>query len=260
MQSKRGKILSLKMILFEMRNTTGNPYVHIFGVIFPIFLVVIFSHMLTAEITDSTMLSMALTSLFLGMGPIIPMATVLMGYGASKAQEEEKGIPQRMELFGIKPRESLCNRAASEAIFMVLAFSIYFVFGFLFLDIKTPVASGVILYIVCILLLGIIFFCIAHAIATIFKKFGIVYCISMSLYFVIMVFSGMMGINYDSMSGGMQAVAKLLPTTYINKDFYAVWMGESYNFVPMVQSYLLFAAVAGILTFVTVKRGARNLH
>lgn len=260
MQNKRGKILSLQMISFELRNTTGNPYVHIFGVAFPMLLVCIISRAIASEITDATILSMVVTSLFLGIGAIIPMATVLMGYGVSRAQELEKGIPQRMELFGIKAQVSLCNRAVSEGIFILFAFTLYFIFGYLFMDIKAPTVTGALLYVVCILVLSIILFCLAHAIATIFKKFGVTYCITMLLYFAIMIFSGMMGISYDSMPSSMQAVAKLLPTMYINNDFYTVWTGESYNFMPMVQSYLFLAAVAGILLFVAVKRTARKLH
>ena len=33
---KKGKLISPQMILFEFRNTIGNPYVHIFGVGMPI--------------------------------------------------------------------------------------------------------------------------------------------------------------------------------------------------------------------------------
>ncbi len=260
MQNKKRKLISLQMIQFELRKTIGNPYVHIFGVGFPILLVNIIAHSIATEITDEAMLSMIITTLFLGIGTIIPLATVLMGYGVSRAQELEKGIPQRMELFGIKTRTALCNRVVAEGIFMIFAFCIYFGVGYLCLDLEVPVVSGVLLYIVCILALSGIVFCLAYAIATIFKKFGVTYCITMLIYFAIMIFSGMMGISYDSMSGGMQAVAKLLPTTYINNDFYTVWVGESYNFVPMVQSYLFFAAVAGIMLFIAIKRTARKLH
>lgn len=260
MQNKSRKLLSLQMILFELRNTTGNPYVHIFGIGMPILLVYVISRVLISEITDAAIISTAVTSIFLGIGSIIPMATVLIGYSASSAQEIEKGIPQRMELFGIKTVVLLCNRAVSEGIFMLFAFVIYFTFGYIFMDIKAPTVSGALFYAACILVLSVIMFCLAHSLATIFKKFGITYCISMMLYFAIIIFSGMMGISYDNMTEGMQAVAKLLPTTYINKDFYTVWAGESYNFVPMVQSYLFLAAAVGILLFVAIKRTARKLH
>ena len=75
-----------------------------------------------------------------------------------------------------------------------------------------------------------------------------------------MILGGMMGISYDKMPGVMQLFARMLPVTYINRDFYTVWKGESYNFMPMIQSFLLLGAITGILLFVTVKRGERKLH
>lgn len=260
MQNKKRKLISLQMIQFELRNTIGNPYVHIFGIGLPMLLVYVISRVLVSEIPDASILSMAITSLFLGIGAIIPLATVLIGYSASRAQELEKGIPQRMELFGIKAKESVCNKAVSEIVFMIFAFMVYFVFGYVCMGIKAPTVSGALLYAVCILALSVIMFCMAHAIATIFKKFGITYCITMLLYFAMLLFSGMMGVTYENMSEGMQKIAGLLPTTYINNDFYTVWAGESYNFMPMVQAYLFLAATAGILLFVSLKRTARKLH
>lgn len=169
---KKRKLFSLQMLTFEFRNTIGNPYVHIFGVGMPILMLFVISRAVTAELNEPAILSSVVTSLFLGIGAIIPMATVLMGYGVSHAQEMEKGIPQRMELFGIPERITLCNRAVSEGIFMLIAFGIYFAVAFLFMDVTKPTISGISLYMGCILILSIILFCLAHAIATILQKFG----------------------------------------------------------------------------------------
>lgn len=256
---KKRKLFSRQMLAFEFRNTIGNPYIHIFGVGLPILMLYVISRSVTAELNEPEILSMVVTSLFLGVGAIIPMATVLMGYGVSHAQELEKGIPQRMELFGIPERITMCNRVVAEGIFMVIAFGIYFAAAFLFIDVEAPVISGISLYMVCILILSIILFCLAHAISTLVQKFGLTYCITMLLYFVFMIFGGMMGITYDNMPGGMQQIAKLLPITYINRDFYTVWSGESYNFVPMLQSYLFLAAAAGILLFLAGRKRSRKL-
>lgn len=258
--SKNKKLISGQMLLFEFRNTIGNPYVHIFGVGMPVLMMIIITRAVAGEMPDGPMLSEAMTSVFLGIGALIPMATIFMGYGVSHAQELEKGIPQRLELFGIKISATLCNRILSEFIFMVIAFVIYFVAGYGFVGVETPRVSGAVLYMVCILLFSVILFCLAHAIASLLKKFGATYCVTMILYFVQMILGGMMGISYDNMPSPMQVAAKLLPVTYINRDFYTVWKGKHYDFVPMVQSYLLMGAVAGILLFVTRRRERRELH
>lgn len=260
MQKDGGKILSLQMLGFEFRKTIGNPYVHIFGVGMPILMMVVIIRAVIGEAVDESMLEATETSVFLGIGALIPMATIFMGYGISNAQELEKGIPQRMELFGIRTGVSLCHRIFSEAIFMLLAFILYFMAGYGMADLKVPEPTGAVLYMVCILGFSVILFCFAHAISSLLKKFALTYCVTMLLYFLFMILGGMMGISYDNMPSGLQLLARLLPVTYINRDFYTVWCGESYNFVPMLQSYLLMAALAGILMFFVVKRTARKLH
>lgn len=259
-EQKGGRLVSLQMLAFEFRKTIGNPYVHIFGVGMPVLMMIIITRAVGAEIAEGEILSSVVTTVFLGIGSLIPMATIFMGYGVSNAQEIEKGIPLRMELFGIRTGVSLCNRILSELIFMVIAFVIYFVVGYVAVDLKAPKASGAVLYGICILGFSVILFCLSHAISSMLKKFGLTYCVTMLLYFGLMILGGMMGISYDNMPSALQMVAKFLPVTYINRDFYTVWRGESYNFMPMLQSYLLMAAVAGILMFISIRRSSRKLH
>lgn len=256
----RRKLFSKRMLIFEFRNVIGNPYVHIFGVGMPVLMMVIITRAVLGEIADAEVMASVTTSVFLGIGAMIPMATIFMGYGIAHAQELEKGIPQRMELFGIAVRVSLFNRILSEVIFMALAFLVYFAVGYAVVGVKSPTAVGVLMYAVCILALSILLFCLAHAIASMLRKFSLTYCVTMLIYFAMMILGGMMGISFDNMPLVMQAVAKLLPVTYINRDFASIWAGESYNYMPMLQSYLLLGAVAGILLFITVKRDSRKLH
>ena len=65
-----------------------------------------------------------------------------------------------------------------------------------------------------------------------------------------------MGISYEDLQKGAQLVAKMLPVMYINHDFYKVWIGEAYEFMPLIQSFLFFGAMAGILLFIAWKRSA----
>lgn len=257
-QVKRKKI-SPSLLLFEFRNVAGNPYVHIFGIGLPMLMSIIISKMLASQIPDAGILSTEVTAAVLGIGAMIPLAMILIGYAATYSQELEKGIPQRLELFGIDPGKSIISRIIAELVLQVCAFVIYFAVAVLVLGIKAPTVQGVIWYIVCIGVLGIISFGLAHAVSLIFKKFGIVYCITMMLYFCIMIASGMMGISYDMLPSGVQAVSRLLPTTYITRDFADIWLGKGYNFMPMLQAYLFTGALAGILLLFSLKRNARKV-
>ena len=238
------KTVSFQMLGFEFRKVIGNPYVHIFGVGMPVLMMIIITRAVMSQVAGRAMLEEANTSVFLGIGALIPMATIFMG----------------STLFGIRAGVSICNRILSEIIFMILAFLVYFGVGYAAVDLKAPTLSGGLLYLVCIFSFSVILFCLSHAISSLLRKFSLTYCVTMLLYFGMMVLSGMMGISYDNMPLAVQTVAKLLPVTYINRDFYIVWKGESYNFVPMLQSYLLMAAIAGIAIVFTIKRTERKLH
>lgn len=257
MSEKKRKTITCSMILYELRNVTGNPFVHIFGIGMPVLMSILITRVAVSEVSDPSMIKMISTSIFLGIGALIPMATILMGYSVVQAQDLEKGIPQRLQLFGIKSSVTVVNRAISELIFMAVAFVIYFLVGIFSLELNTPVVSGVLLYIVCILVFSMFCFMMAHGIAALTRKFSVTYCVVMLIYFAFMIFGGMMGVQYENMSQWMQAVAKLLPVTYFNRDFYMIWAGESYDFMPMVQSYLFFGAVGGILLFIAQKKDSR---
>lgn len=254
MKNKSRKTISLSMIIYEFRNVTGNPYVHIFGIAMPVLMSVFIIKMSTNQIPDAAAVNEISTTIFLGLGTIIPLASILIGYSVMQAQDLSKGIPERLNLFGIKNTAIICNRAISEGIFTAMAFFIYFLFGNTFIKPEVPALSGIIAYVVCMLVFSVFCFMLAHAIASLAKKFGITYCVTMMLYFAIMMLSGMMGVTYNNMPSTLQALARLLPTTYINKDFYKIWVGKSYNFVPMIQAYLFFGAVSGILLFISIKK------
>lgn len=258
MKENKRKTVSLSMITYELRNVTGNPFVHIFGIGLPIFFLFIITRIVVSNLQDTSLIKTASTSVFLGISTIIPMAMILMGYSVIQSQDLEKGIPERLQLFGIKQHITICNRIISELIFLSAAIILYFIVGIIFMDLQTPVISGIIIYIFCILVFSTICFILGHAIATLLRKFSLTYCIVMLLYFVFMIFGGMMGITYENMSTPMQAVAKLLPVTYFNKDFYTIWTGNSYNFVPMLQSYLFLGAISGVLLFIALKKDRRK--
>ena len=249
------KTVTWQKIFFELRMIASNPYINIFGVGFPIFLACMISKAAVGEIPDARMVKEATTQIFLGMGTIIIMATVLMGYAVSRSMEIEKGISERMSLFGIAPMEIVLNRICAQLIFIAGSFLLFFTVGGLCGYIMAPRLSGVILYVVCMVVFTIILFSLGHGVASLCRKYGLTYMVSMTLYFAIMVLSGMMGMSYDQFPKALKAVAKLLPTTYINdSDYVKAWLGNSYNLWPIVQAFLFMAAASGIVLFVAVKR------
>lgn len=255
MQGKAGKIITPQMVKFEMLYVIGNPYVHIFGVGLPVVLALLITRVATSEMAGAeNMMPMVSTSVYLGMGTLIPMAVLLMGYAVSYAQELSKGIPERMRLFGMKDSMVFCNCVVAEMLFLMAAFFIFFLSGCVFSQIERPVVAGLVSYVLCMIGFSIICLALAHGIACLCRNFGRTYCVSMMLYFAFMILGGMMGIRYDDLPKWAQMAAKLLPVTYMNRDFYQIWIGEEYNYMPMLQSFLFFGAVSGIVLFLALRQ------
>lgn len=259
MKMHKNKV-SISMIQYELRNISGNPFVHIFGIGFPILLAILISKGVTADIPDGAYLKEAVTMIFLGIGSIIPMATIFMGYASTASIDLEKGIPLRMQLFGFEEKYTIVNRLLAEFVYMTGAFLLYGIVGFAVLKINVPTIMGFLFYIVCIYVFSAVLFIMSHAIANLVQKFGLTYMITMILYFGMMILSGMMGITIDQLPKGIRIISNLLPCTYFQKDFYKVWMGKSYNFMPMLQAYIFFVAIAGILLFLMIYRSKRNIN
>ncbi|WP_042347494.1 ABC transporter permease [Bacillus massiliigorillae] len=252
----KGKNFSGSLIVYEMRNIIGNPFVSFFGIVFPILMSFLITKAVASEVPKA-MVPEVNTSVFITMSLIIPMAIILLGYAATYSQELEKEIPIRMRLFGFRERTVITAKIIAQLLVMTFALIIYVVADFLFLDLQTPKLSSALILLVCLYLLGIFFFVLAHGLSNIFKKFGPTYCVAMVLYFGIMILCGMMGVTMENLPEALQAVAKTLPMSYISRDFIDFWQKGSYNFVPLIQAFLFFGAVSGIVLAVSIYRDRR---
>ncbi|HCL03545.1 MAG TPA: ABC transporter, partial [Lachnoclostridium phytofermentans] len=56
----------------------------------------------------------------------------------------------------------------------------------------------------------------------------------------------------------LKSIALLLPMSYISKDFVGIWEGGSYNYAPLIQSLIFFAAIAGILVLLGIRKSNRT--
>lgn len=254
----QSKIITWRKIVFELQVIGSNPFINMFGVAFPLFLSCVICRSIAGEVGNTNLVQEATTQVFLSIGTIIPMATVLMGYAISHAIEIEKEISERMSLFGISLMETVLNRILAQLVYMAGCFLIYFTVGGMCGYILAPDIRGVVIYALCICVLTVILFVLGHGISTLCRKFGLTYFVAMVIYFAIMIFSGLMGISYEQLPKWMRAVSKLSPVTYMNQsDYVKAWLGNSYNFGPIVQAFLFLGALTGILLFLAERRERR---
>lgn len=245
------------LVVYEIRNLLGNPFVYIFGIFFPVLMLFIVTKAI-AEETPAEFVAYANTAVFISMTLIIPMAVILLGYAANYSQELEKEIPLRIELFGYSMRSILFAKIIAHFLVVAAGLALYTGVAYMTVELQIPRISAALCLIFCHFLLGIIFFAFAHGAATLFKKFGPTYAVMMLLYFGTMILCGMMGIKTEMLPKPARFIASLLPMSYISSDFIDFWKEGTYNFAPLIQSFLFLGAAAGIVLVLALQKDRRK--
>lgn len=250
------KKCSFRMIGYELRNINGNFMTHFFGIVFPNIMSLLFSSMIGKQVPEAARPGVTV-SVVICMSLVMPMSIMFLGYGALYSQEVEHEIPQRMRLFGFSEKSLIMAKIIVHLLFLTGAMLLYGVVQTLLLDIPRPAFSSLLLLVVSLYLMGAIFLVIVHSMANIFRRFSVTFGISMTVYFLLMMVTGMMGISTDELPDVLQRIARTLPMTYISNDFADFWQGGSYNFMPYIQSCIFLAALTGILAMYAQYRDRR---
>lgn len=247
---------NLYLIKYELKNNLYNGYSFFFGAIFPMILLILISRSITSDV-PANMQAKIITGLFLTMSMIVPLASVFLGYAATYANELEKNIPQRLNLYGIKQSRLFSSKLIANYIFFTFCLLVYCLSVF-WVKIEIPQITPLLVWILVLYVLSAFLLALAHGIANMIKSFGPTYGVVMGIYFGIMILSGMMGISIDNLPIFIQPISNLLPTSQMNKEFVEYWVGGSYNFAPLIQSMLFFGAVSFIILLISFKAGSRK--
>lgn len=247
-----------QMIRYEIKNAMGNVFAIFFGIIFPIIMTLVFSSLLKSQV-PADQFGKAMTQLFITNLLMSPLALLFIGFAALFSQEIEKDITTRMVLFGFSEQKQLKAKFVAQALSLVVAVTVYSLTVLPILKIDIPSLFGVLVLMGAVIVLSFLYFVLAYSIAVLARKFSVTYGITMTFYFVTMALSGMMGIQYDQLPSGIQVIARLLPTTYIVKDVPKLWTVSSYNLMPMLQSFLTFAAITGLIYMFAMHKKARRI-
>lgn len=250
-------LINKYMIKYEFLSTLFSGYAFGFGCLFPI---VMFYLIKTSSLSGvpQAMQPEILAEMFIGFSLIIPLATVFLSYAANYAVEKDKNIPERMHLFGLKESQILASRIVSNFIFLTVCFMIYILAIYPFVEIAKPTLSGLLVYLFLLYLLAIILIILAHGIASLINGFGLTYALTMIIYFLIMIFSGLMGLQVSQMPSQIRFFARLLPTYHLGDGFIDFWLGKAYNMGPLIQSYIFFGCIALLVIIIANKLKARN--
>lgn len=247
-----------QLIKYEVKNSLGNIFAIIFGIVFPIFMTILFYSIYTTSVPKEA-IEVFTTQLFVTNMLMAPLALLFIGFSAMFSQEIEKDVTTRMVLFGFSEDKQMRAKFIAQFIVLLVALTLYCAVVIPVLKINAPTAFALIILALAILVLSFFFFVLAYAIAITARKFSITYGITMSFYFAVMVLSGMMGVQYDQLPKFVQPIANFLPTTHIARDIPKMWQVSTYNLMPMIQSFLAFGAVSGIIYILAIQSKKRRI-
>lgn len=247
------------LVKYEILNNLYNGYSFFFGAVFPIFLMVMISKGALSDVPAS-MKPEVTAGIFLGMSMIIPLSTMFLGYAASFSNELEKDVPTRLNLFGLSANRLFTGKLIANFIFLTFCLIIYLIGTLSFVKVASPKPFAAVIWVLSLYLISAFCLALAHGIANMIRKFGITYGVVMGIYFVMMGLGGMMGVRTNDFPTGLRKVSELLPFTHFGNGYIDFWMGRLYNFAPLVQSLIFFAAVSMIVMLVSFKvRGRKEV-
>ena len=248
-----------KYIWYEVKNNLGNIMSIIFGLIFPTVMTNLFFYVFKSQLSASESIVKFGTQLFLVNLLMAPLALVLVGFTATFSQEIEQGMTLRLSLFGYSHKKQILAKLVSQFFVVIFAIGIYCACSLITIPVLTPSPTVLFIYILCMVLLVVLFFLFAYAISMLTKKFSGAFGISMSFYFVVMILSGMMGIQPDQFPSGVRYISNLLPTTQIALLFPKVWDMQIQNPAPLIQSFLFLSALCGVLLLPVFLKNKRHV-
>lgn len=246
-----------RLVIYELRNMLGNFFAIFFGLFFPIIMTLILKTSILKNVPEIAH-DVAVVRIFITNILMIPLALMFVGFSALFSQELERNVISRMSLFGITETMQMQAKMIAQSIVLLFAIILYCVITIPYLGLPMPTAYAGTIYVIVIVVLSIILFILSYGIALLSKRFSVCYGITMTLYFSMMILSGMMGINSSDFPTFIQVISKMIPTSFIVLDFQNAWFLTSYNFSPMIQSFVFFGSVSGIVCYIALRKNART--
>jgi len=255
-EKKMNKKSDFYLLKYEFKNNLNNGYSFFFGALFPLLLLFLISRSITSDVPQDLQKEV-MSSLFLTMSMIVPLASMFLGYSATYANELEKNVPLRLNLFGIKQSKLFFTKLKANYIFLTFCLLVFCLSIFI-VKIQIPTIPAFLVWLLVIYIFSAFLIALAHGLATLIGTFGPTYGVAMGIYFLIMILSGMMGMSVTDLPEFIQPLARLLPPTQIGLDFVDFWMGKSYNFAPLIQSLIFFGAISLIVLLLSFRKKSRK--
>ncbi len=242
----------------ELLTIAKAPLIVIFSFFFPILMFQILYSSIIEDIPEAGVEIFGV-SLFISSLLIIPMALILMGFATETAEQRIQGVLRRMNLFGFSFKTMISYKILANTLMLLIAIAIFTCFVSTVISIPMPHPSSLFIFILALLLLTLLLFLAGSVIALASPNINTAISLSMVVYFAVMILSGFMGINPDTMPVAVQVVSKTLPTYYIGEKLPYYWISGGFNSGTLFLTLFSYISVCSVLLFIVVKRKGRRV-
>lgn len=254
----RNKLIQINMIKYEIKNLLGNPFNLGFGFIFPVFMGCLLITTVIKQIPDIAQESFKI-QFFIGYLLFSPLAFVLIGFPSLFSQELESQSITRLNLYGYTNKSIMMSKLIANLIATVLGSILYIVVVGNVTGIKAPSLETILILIVIVFTITVLLFLLGYVISMFFKRFGPTFALTMPLYFMIMIISGLMGVQLENLPKFITTLSNSIPVSYLVNDAYALWNNPTtYNYAPLIQAYVISTAIILLALFATLYRNRRT--
>lgn len=246
------------ILKYEMKLLLKNYSCIFFGLFFPLimgFLIILgISSQIPAEYLNETKKSVLLT-----INIIAPLSIFLIGHATISAKDMEEGVYDRLELFSLNQYAMARYKFFVYMIFFLICDAVYFGIMIPVLNIDISIIE-ILRHTLYVLAICVSSFFIAYAICLFSKKYSIAFGISMGLYFIVMILSGMMGVQVDDMPQPVKAIAQTLPTSHFSSvEYLDEVLKGTVNFT-FIQGLLTMVLISIMLFALSVRKNKRKVN
>lgn len=237
------KKFNLYLYIYELKCAIVNGFSFFFGLVFPILLATLISLQLKNDV-PSAYLTEAKTVIFLAMASVIPLSVSFVSYSAVYSNEVVAGVPERLNLYGYSFAQMFLAKILANLTFVSIALLIFIIYGFAVLGIINTSIVGWLGFLLFFYTFTVALNIFSHGVTNLCRNFGLTYLITMSLYFLMMIFSGLMGLQVDNLPPKLLWLSDLMPPKYLRDGFIEFWKGNEYIAAPLIQATLFWFVLA----------------
>lgn len=244
------------IIKYETKLLLKNYATIFFGLVFPLIMASLIIVGVGSKLPIQYV-SEAKRSITLTINIISPLSIFLIGHASITAKDMEEGVYDRLELFSIKQFVMAKYKFLIYYIFFLICTIIYFLIIMNAFNVEFTMIE-LLRHTIYVSLIDMSSFFLAYAICLYTKKYSLSFGLTMVLYFLTMILSGMMGISVDDMPESIRYIARAIPTSHFSSAEYLDEISKGIVNYTFIQGLILLILISLIMMVLATRKNKRR--